>query len=181
MAAAARIPDFERVDAALARCGIGIDASELQGLLAGYLAAGGPLAASDWLAPLHVDADARRVADDRDLDDLFRGTREALEDGEFGFDLLLPGEAAPLGERIDALFDWCRGFLSGVALVPERPALSPEAQEAFDDLAGIAAFSVDEDEQDEDALIEITEFVRVAVLLIHGDARSAPGRGARLH
>lgn len=179
--AAVRIPGFERVDAALVRCGIGIDASELQGLLAGYLAAGGPLTASDWLAPLQLEADARRVAADPDLNDLFEGTREALDDGEFGFDLLLPEESAPLGERIDALFDWCRGFLSGLALVPERPALSPEAQEAFDDLTGIAAFSVDEGEQDEDALVEITEFVRVAVLLIHGDARSAPGRGARLH
>ena len=176
-----RIPPFERVDAALVRCGIGIDAPELQGLLAGYLAAGGALASSDWLAPLQVEVDARQAAADPDLSDLFEGTREALDDGEFGFDLLLPDESAALSERIDALFDWCRGFLSGLALVPERPALSPEAKEAFDDLAGIAAFSVDEDEQDEDALIEIAEFVRVAVLLIHGDSRAAPGPSARLH
>lgn len=169
------------MDAALVRCAIGIDASELHGLLAGHLAAGGPLSPTDWLAPLQVDADAALVAVDPDLLALFHATRDGLGDSEFGFDLLLPDESAPIIERVDALFDWCRGFVSGFALAPERPGLSPEAQEAFDDVSGIAAFAVDDDEQDEDALAEVREFVRVAVLLIHGDGRVAPGAGDRLH
>jgi len=178
---ATRLPSFDRIDAALVRGSVGIDAPELHGLLTGFLAAGGALSASDWLAPLQVDADAEQVAQDRDLAELFQATREALEDGEFGFDLLLPDESAPLGERIDALLEWCRGFLSGLSLVPGRGTLSPDAQEAHDDLARIAAFSVEDDEQDEDALMEITEFVRVAVLLIHGEMRGAPDSSARLH
>ena len=51
------------------------------------------------------------------------------------------------------------------------PPLSEEAGEALTDLARLAAASPqdDGDEEDEQALVEIEEFVRVAALLLHGD------------
>ncbi len=50
--------------------------------------------------------------------------------------------------------------------------LSEEGEEALQDLARLAQASSDEfdsADEDEDALAEIEEFVRVAVLLLHGD------------
>ena len=181
---ATRLPGFDQVDAALVRCGIGIDVAELHGLLAGYLSAGGPLSAGNWLAPLQVDADAVQVSADRDLSDLFAATREALDDGQFGFDLLLPEEHAPLSERIDALFDWCRGFVGAFGLAAgHAPKLSEEGEEALADLVRLAAAVPEEDgdEEDEDALAEIEEFVRVAALLLHGDCALGPRHRGRLN
>jgi uncharacterized protein YgfB (UPF0149 family) len=75
-------------------------------------------------------------------------------------------------ERAEALLGWCRGFLGGFGLsAGAEPALSPEAAEALEDLAKIAAsrLSYDDPEGDEAALTEVAEFVRVAALLLHGD------------
>jgi uncharacterized protein YgfB (UPF0149 family) len=101
-----------------------------------------------------------------------------------GFALLLPEDDASLADRADALLGWCRGFLGGYGLgagdaVPE----TPEAREALDDLGKIAAsrLSYDDPEGDEAALLEVSEFVRVAALLLHGDGTHAPRPPRRLH
>ena len=177
----ARLPAFGEVEAALARCAIGIDAAELHGLATGFVAAGASLEGDDWLARLHVDADAATVRDYAALNDLRQASIAGLTDPDMGFSLLLPDDDAPLVERVAALLDWCRGFLAGFSLAPNRPPLSEDAQEAFADLANIAGFVVDEDEQDEQALMEIAEFARVAALLIHGDGLLARRHSGRLH
>ena len=101
----------------------------------------------------------------------------ALSAGGVGFDLLLPDPAAGLEERAQALFDWCRAFLGGfgLAAVGDAP-LSDDGAEALADLGKLAQASPElgEGEEDEDALAEIEEFVRVAVLLLHGDCVLAP-------
>jgi uncharacterized protein YgfB (UPF0149 family) len=107
-----------------------------------------------------------------------------LGDGGFGFELLVPDGEASLGERSGALFDWCRGFLGAFGLASgANPPLSEEGTEALHDLANLAtATPQDEgDEEDEDALAEIEEFVRVAVLLLHGDCVLAPGHRRQLN
>ena len=88
-------------------------------------------------------------------------------------------DGQPLRERAQALFDWCRGFLGGFGLAAgASPPLSEEGGEALQDLARLAGASVqdiDEDEdEDESALSELEEFVRVAVLLLHGDCVLGP-------
>ena len=175
------LPEHGEVQAALAHCAIGIDAAELHGLATGFIAAGASLDGDDWLARLHVDADAATVRADETLDALRQASAAMLADPDMGFALLLPDDDAPLVERVAALFDWCRGFLAGFSLAPNRPPLSEDAQEAFADLANIAGFVVDEDEQDEQALMEIAEFARVAALLIHGDGLIARRKPGRLH
>ena len=82
-----------------------------------------------------------------------------------------------LAERSGALFEWCRGFLGGFGLAAGKsPPLSEEGTEALADLARLAAATPQEegDQDDEDALAEIEEFVRVAALLLHGDCVLAP-------
>ncbi|MCX7557123.1 UPF0149 family protein [Xanthomonadaceae bacterium JHOS43] len=175
------LPPHDAVQAALVRCGVGIDAAELHGLVTGYIAAGASLDGDDWLARLHVDADNVMARADTTLDALRGSSATMLADQDMGFALLQPADDAPLGERIAALFAWCRGFLAGFSLAPNRPALSDDAQEAFADLANIAGFVVDDDDQDEQALMEIAEFARVAVLLIHGDALISRRDSGRLH
>ena len=96
----------------------------------------------------------------------------------------LPGADALLAERSGALFAWCRGFLGGFGLAAgPQPPLSEESREALSDLARLAAATAQEegDQDDEDALAEIEEFVRVAALLLHGDCVLAPRHRQRLN
>ena len=146
--------------------------------------AGGGSDGPDWLARVLADADIDGVAPGDALDRLREASVAQLEDREFGFELLLPGADASLYERSGALFDWCRGFVGGFGLAAGRtPPLSAEGQEALADLVRLSAAAAEEggDEEDEDALAEIEEYVRVAVLLLHGDCALGPRHRGRLN
>jgi uncharacterized protein len=75
-----------------------------------------------------------------------------------------------LTERADALVDWCRGFLGGFGLGgPDiHNRLSEEGKEILRDIGSIASASLDfgDEDEDEDALIEVHEFVRMGVMLL---------------
>ncbi len=167
----ATLPTLASVDAAARSLDLGVDAAELHGSLCGWLAGGGA-PTPGWLARVLADDAIVPVVADSVLDRLCQVSAGQLDDRSFAFALLQPAADASLSERSAALFDWCRGFLGGFGLAAgHAPPLSEEGREALADLARLAAASPqdDGDEDDEDALIEIEEFVRVAVLLLHGD------------
>lgn len=170
------LPTPEDVDQAARGLGLGATPFELHGGLCGWLAGGGENV-TDWPARVLADRAAATPAADSPLDQLRTATSAQLEDRGFGFDLLLPQADAGLDERAQGLFDWCRAFLGGFGLAAgASPPLSEDGQEALADLARLAQASpeLSEGEEDEDALAEIEEFVRVAVLLLHGDCVLGP-------
>lgn len=166
------LPDYNAVASQAAALGLAATPAELHGGLCGWLAGGG-VDRTDWLAAVLADPGMPAPEEGSALARLRVATVAQLEDRDFGFGLLLADPAAALGERTGALFDWCRGFLGGFGLATgTRPTLSEEGEEALGDLARLAAARSEEFEagdEDEDALAEIEEFVRVAVLLLHGD------------
>ncbi|MFT3761235.1 MAG: UPF0149 family protein [Pseudoxanthomonas sp.] len=168
----AELPSRNDIARAAQRLSLGVDASELHGALCGWLAGGGEDDAG-WLARVLADPGVPAPAADSALDELRTATAAQFEDRGFGFELLLPDAAAPLAERAGALFEWCRGFLGGFGLAAGAgPRLSEESEEALRDLARLAQAAPedsDDEQEDEDALAEIEEFVRVAALLLHGD------------
>lgn len=170
------LPLPEDVARAARDLGIVLPAAELHGALAGWLAGGGT-AGSEWLAKVLADDALPAVPAGSGLDRLREASEAQFEDRDFGFELLLPGADASLAERSGALFDWCRGFLGGFGLSSgANPPLSEESREALTDIARLAAASAQDegDDEDEDALAEIEEFVRVAALLLHSDCVLAP-------
>lgn len=177
------LPSLAEVDAALRPLDLATHASELHGALTGWLAGGGADTPA-WLAQVMIDAGLPAVDAAAPLGRLFRATADQLEDRSFGLDLLLAGDDAPLSVRSGSLFDWCRGFLGGFGLAAgAQPPLSEEGSEALADLSRLAA-AVPQDEgddEDDEALAEIEEFVRVAVLLLHGDCVMAVRHRQRLH
>lgn len=184
---AGELVSHDEIDALVMRLRLGTEASELHGSLGGYLAGGGRLRGSTTLlAALQLDgeASAPSAADTALLDRLVRQTEGELADPELGFEPLLPADDRPLSERADAMVDWCRGFLGGFGLAgtAAHAALSDEAQEILRDMGTIAASSFDFDnpDEDEDALIEVQEFVRIGVLLLHTECATAaaPVRGS---
>lgn len=172
----ALLPDWAAVQADIDSLGLAMSPAELHGAVAGWIAGGGA-DTPDWLARVLADDSLAPAARDGALEALHVATRGQLADRGFGFELLAPAADAPLSARSGALFDWCRGFLGGFGLAAgAQPPLSEESTEALADLAKLAgATAQDEgDEEDEDALTEIEEFVRVAVLLLHGDCVLGP-------
>lgn len=171
------------IDALIVRLRLGTEASELHGSLCGYLAGGGSLRGTPVLAALQLDGEATDVtADDLALlDRLARQSEAELADPELGFEPLLPEDDRPLEERAEAMVDWCRGFLGGFGLAgaAAHAQLSDEAQEVLRDLGTIAASSFDfsDEDEDEDALVEVQEFVRVAAMLLFAEC-AAPGPSA---
>lgn len=167
--------------------GVPIAPSEAHGLLCGLLATQpGHLAKSRWFGELLDAAGLQAVevagrADQlRAVDAWFASTAEALNDPDFGFHPLLPDDDTPIAARVRALGDFCAGFAYGVGIgIGHATVLSPDAREVLDDLQAIdrQADSASDDVQgsdsrdDEASLVELIEYVRVGVLLIHEERR----------
>ncbi|MDE2307848.1 MAG: UPF0149 family protein [Xanthomonadaceae bacterium] len=180
---AAGIVGHDEIDALIGRLQLGTEASDLHGSLCGYLAGGGSLRQVPVLAALQLDGQAvsPAPADRALLERLARQCETELADSELGFEPLLPEDDRPLAERVEAMVDWCRGFLGGFGLAgaTAHAQLSDEAQEILRDLGMIAGSSFDlgDQDEDEDALIEVQEFVRMGVMLLHTEC-AAPGQPA---
>jgi uncharacterized protein YgfB (UPF0149 family) len=117
-------------------------------------------------------ADARRQ-----ISSLQEQSADALSDPDLGFSLLLPFDEEALGLRVDALAQWCQGFLYGLSTQPavDLNHASAELREVVKDLVEISRAGVvsaqeqeeegaepDEEEADETAYAELTEYVRAA-------------------
>ncbi len=179
------LPDVDDVFRASQALGLGASPAELHGGLCGWLAAGGA-PGNDWPARVLADDSLAPAAEGSALAQLLDATVKQLEDRDFGFELLL-SDSGQTDAQADALFSWAHAFLGGFGLGSgrNRPVLSEEGEEALNDLAKLAqASSEDFDsdgEDDEDALAEIEEFIRIAVLLLHGDCVMAARHRQRLN
>ena len=176
------------IDALIMRLRLGTEASELHGSLCGYLAGGGSLRGSSVLAALQLDGEATdpSAEDLALLDRLARQSATELADPELGFEPLLPEDDRPLAERAEAVAEWCRGFLGGFGLAgtDAHAQLSDDAQEVLRDFGTVAAASFDfgDAAEDEDALIEVQEFLRVGALLLYTESAGRGQSGSdRLH
>lgn len=177
------LPALSTIEAEIRRLSLATDGSELHGALCGWLAGGGD-AVREWPAKVLADEALAAPAEGSPLDELRIASAAQLADRSFTFELLLPDVDAPLSERSGALFEWCRGFLGAFGLATgANPPLSEEGTEALGDIAKLAAAQPqdDGDEEDEAALVEIEEFVRVAALLLHGDCVLAAQARQRLN
>lgn len=155
-----------------------LSAGELHGSLCGFLSARGALRELDWLdvlldAAVSTDLSAAERAV---LMPLGLQATQALEEGELGFTPLLPADDAALELRVDALGQWCDGFVGGLGLggLDEEHGLSATGREAVEDLGRIARteMTLDGDEEDEAAFVEVLEFVRIGVILVYEELRA---------
>lgn len=187
--AAAEPLHHEDLDALARRLRLGVDASELHGSLCGYLAGGATAHGGNLLEVLQLEGTESLVltaTDQAALAALLLQCRAAMEDDELGFEALLPADDRPLAERAEAVGQWCRGFLGGFGLAGAKAHadLSEDASEVLRDFATIAGASFDfgDAAEDEDALIELEEFLRVGALTLHAEAAGRGRSGSdRLH
>lgn len=173
----------EELQAALLRLDISVDAAEAHGLLCGALCTREGYGAKDWLVELAADQGTAPPAADPDPElTRFPGqVLEALQSIEFEFEPLLPGDEAPLADRVAALAAWCGGYLYGIGAGSPDPATikAGEVGEYLSDLADIARAELEpgrSGEAGEGDFFELVEFVRAGAQLTF-DALA----GARAH
>ncbi len=148
-----------------------ITASEAHGLATGILCIESKTEAASWLGELLPDEIVLVEEDKTILMALFEQTRNLLdkEDDSFSYDLFLPGDDAPFKEQLQAICDWCDGFLFGIGYTRSSSDWSGETGEIIKDIIEFTKLDVHDDdmELEEDvALMEIQEYLRVAVLTI---------------
>jgi len=183
------LPDFQRATQ-LSQGSLDVaELAECHGVLCGLLCRESAGTANDYM---HHLAALKLVVNPGDaldavLGEVFECTVKQLADEDMGFALWLPEDDEPLEERTIALAQWCSGLLAGLASGGQFEVLSDEAKEAIDDLQQIAAaeLTISEDgggdsEDDEAALVEIVEYVRVVTLMMREDFRG-PGSDDAIH
>ncbi len=161
---------FDDLNSALQQAQTPVAAAEAHGIICGTLCA--PGAASNQWQPLILGGVPEGGPVSEMLASLYRQTHAGLDDEEFDFSLIMPDEHSDLSARIDGLADWCRGFVFGLVAggVKDVQELPGDAPEIVSDIVAISEMSAEtetEGEQEEQALAEIEEYVRVGVQLIY--------------
>jgi uncharacterized protein YgfB (UPF0149 family) len=166
---------YEACNTILIQTDADLSAAQAQGLASGMLCVNAQTASSYWLTELLANAGPMSTENEALLLRLFEGVRQALAADEFEFNLFLPDEHTLLSTRVIALKDWCQGFLWGVASV--HSAQHPSSEHMREILKDITEFtrldSVAEGEDDENAFMEVTEYLKSAVLLLRDELNSS--------
>ena len=171
---------YAQLSDTLGRIGFADETAEYHGTLCGTLCVQQP-EEIDVLGLLEPGAQAPSAdAQTRaDLALLCRQTLVALQDDSMVFAPLLPDDEVPLVPRVQALADWCEGFLYGLASRPklDLDACSEDAREIIRDFAQFTKASVGEGEEmeiEETAYTELVEYIRVGAQLIYMELRAVP-------
>ncbi|MFO1369038.1 MAG: UPF0149 family protein [Marinagarivorans sp.] len=157
-------------------------ASEFQGFLVGLQVNGENLDEAAWHTEvarfLDIDMLPKTPEQLAGLGALNAMVSHTLKDAEYRFHLLLPDDALPMNARLEALAQWCQGFLCALG----HAGAEGIKHEGLDDLAQIAQLdaSADETEENEVYFAELVEYVRVVVLQLAADqqGRSEPEAAA---
>jgi len=173
---------FDELLEVFGRLEVPISVSESHGLVCGLLSSQGSSSAkTQWFTQLLDAADIQagtleaRADDLKTLDSWFGQVVKVMNDPDISFNPQLPGEHTSPAERVRALGDFCAGFCYGVGLGAAGRGNKPlpaDTAELINDFNEIdSTVSNDVDGADENTLMELVEYVRVGVLLIHEELR----------
>ena len=165
--------DFDTVQGALERAQAETGAAEGHGALCGMLSLNNAIDVRAWIDTMLEKGDPNDalVREARELLlSLYEETLRELNDSNLDFALLLPDDDESLEYRVRALAAWCQGYLYGLALAGYRadPAVPEDTADFINDMNEIAkaSFEVTPGNEDETAYSEVSEYVRMGVLLV---------------
>jgi uncharacterized protein YgfB (UPF0149 family) len=181
--------EHHELDTALRHCGATWNASQAHGFLCSRIAVRGTRARAGWLNQLTAGAekdDALRSDCAALLETLFTITWRQLAERQSQFVPLLPEDSHPAAERAGALAHWCEGFLHGLVSGPHpdtlRTQLATEPlSDIIKDMLEMTRATADDDIDDEDseqAYVELVEYIRVAAQLAFEELAGFRARGA---
>ena len=168
------IDKYIQFETAIADAGLEISASEVHGTVVGsianHLKSGNTPDLLKLIEPSAEPNDGRLSHLSEVLYECYRETTESLLEGGEGFDILLPTDDEPLELRVEALASWARGYLLGLLYnnafsVDQLPETGPEIARDFIQIAE-ATSGIDEEKEEDWALAELHEYLKVGAQLI---------------
>ena len=173
------IIDHNDAESVLTRSGSSWTASQSHGLLCGRICMLGAAGIDDWLRQLLEEVDpANALAAESAgvLNELAESTYRQLSERQSEFTPMLPDLSEPASVVAVALSEWCEGFLHGlvadVKLQPLKDKLAAEPisgiiKDVLEISRAEAADDEDDAEDNEAALTEIVEYLRVTTQLVY--------------
>lgn len=166
--------DFDDYANQILEQGLQLSPAELHGGICGVLAGSGGVEHDYCLAVVSqvLNTEIRGELAESSLK-LIAASEAAMASEEFEFHLFLPDDETDIELRVQALGDWCRGFLATYALaltVPDGGTLAEEVAEIIKDVAAIAEVGFEEIEDEEEAernYFDISEYLRFATLNLY--------------
>lgn len=173
-----RIPTYQTFADTIAILDLPISSSELHGLMCGYLCAGAVSEGEAYLrslTPNRKDESIRAAA--LVIFELYTISHQQLINYNFEFQMMLPDDHEPIINRAQAFSEWCEGFVQGLTIsgIGFGQLEEEESQEALQHLLEFAQLEYETlqvDEEDERALMEVNEYARMAVLRLYSDLLS---------
>lgn len=158
--------NINEIDDVLIDMELGFDATELHGMMCGFLCY---RKASDksWKKLIFEDF---KVPPEFQV--LLDESEQAMNDEDFQFEMLLPDEEENIVAQAEALSFWCRGLTTMWGLLKVDIDNSETVKEALQDIIEITKLDFSElsdTDENEQMLTEVHEYVRAAVLLIHAE------------
>lgn len=177
-------PDIPQLEDLLFNVDAALGATESHGALCGMLCAQGATEASQWMLCVlgeHEESSKMLQLTGKKLLQIHQIAVAQMNDTDADFELMLPDDDEPLEMRVEALGAWCQGFVYGLAIggIKEDTALPEDSKELIKDILEIsragyvadneAELATDEEgsEEDEVAFMEVSEYVRMGILLIY--------------
>ena len=177
-------PDIPQLEDMLFNVDAALGATESHGALCGMLCAQGTTDVSQWMLYVlgeHEETSKALQQAGKKLLQIHEISVEQMNGIDADFELMLPDDDEPLEMRIEALGTWCQGFVYGLAVggIKEDTELPEDSKELIKDILEISragyvadneaelATEEENSEEDEVAFMEVSEYVRMGVLLIY--------------
>jgi uncharacterized protein YgfB (UPF0149 family) len=172
------LPNYDRFVEAIDCLKLPLSASVLHGMMCGYLCAGEGAQGESYMRALlnhKKDKESRNAL--FAMFEVFSISQQQIINLDFGFQMMLPDEKASLVERARAFSQWCEGFTQALTLsqVCINQLHEEEAQDVLQHMIEFAELdcdALDVDEADERALMEVSEYARMAVIRLHSDLKA---------
>ena len=153
-----------------------ITPAQLHGLITGSVCTAVENPAPDDWFKLIMPYDSLNAAEQEHLANhlkiIYNLTLQELDSAMFEFNPALPDEDSNTEYRTQELAAWCRGFLTTYRqYVKNNESLSEDSTEALQDLSEIAFAVIGDGEEEEydQALTELEEYLRISIQLIFDD------------
>jgi hypothetical protein len=169
------LAEYGQLSSDLVILDLNLDLSELHGMITGLIVGGASVQAEAYLRSLTMSKSGAQYHQAMNaLFSLYTITHTCLYNCEFNFQLLLPDDDYALGDRLFAFTNWTQGFLQGLdmselTLEDFESEETIEVLQHLEDIADMEIESLEANEQDEQAYVDVTEYVRLAVMQLFCD------------
>ncbi|MET1256150.1 UPF0149 family protein [Aliikangiella maris] len=166
-------PDYEEIESILADEECETSATQIQAIFCGMFAGGYSPDATNWVKTLEDMTNQSHTFSSSALNALkqmFSWTAQMMLKHDELTPMLLPDDGYPPIDILEALTEWCQGFLLGFGLESSEQSIeNDEVKESLIDLADISnlALEAKDDEETREALFTLIEHIKVATQIIH--------------